>query len=573
MLRNNYFKYFLVICLGFIINMSFCFADSYIVQINGSGVNLRKGPGTNYGTIKTLANGSIYSLTSAATYPSERSCSDGWYSVIYDDAGNVGYVCATYAKMSLQSEYVDKYNRPWTSPKAAIVGGAKYVTEKYIADGQYTSYLKKFNVDPISSHFPYNHIYMANLQAPYSEAYSSFKSYQANGLLNLPLEFTIPIYGGMPEYTALPGKSPDLSCETSTDPIFEAALVEQGFPESYKCKLRIIHKTYPNWTFKALNTTLDFKASVTAEKAISSIQGGEKYYDLSTGQPQQTEPGWYKPNDATVEYYLDPRNFLVPERILMFERLGYSDNYTESVVQTILNNTFMEGYSLLDNQLYASIFVEAGKVANISAVYLASLAKQESGNNGSVATKGGEFTYQGKTYSGLYNFLNIGAVSSAESPVLAGLVWASGGASNVIIKDPNNNATTEEKTILEKLGASKVNGCLTGIKLGSAISDIQAALGLTVTVNGVSGDSILKTGQVINISDGTNTYTYTVAIKGDVDGDGALGATDYVKIKNYIMEKSGSALSIAQSLAADVDGNGSIGATDYVKIKNSIMER
>jgi hypothetical protein len=39
------------------------------------------------------------------------------------------------------------------------------------------------------------------------------------------------------------------------------------------------------------------------------------------------------------------------------------------------------------------------------------------------------------------------------------------------------------------------------------------------------------------------------------------------------MERSGSELDIPSSLAADVDNNGSVGATDYVQIKNSIMER
>ena len=39
------------------------------------------------------------------------------------------------------------------------------------------------------------------------------------------------------------------------------------------------------------------------------------------------------------------------------------------------------------------------------------------------------------------------------------------------------------------------------------------------------------------------------------------------------MLKENSSLNIAQSIAADVDENDSIGATDYVKIKNSIMER
>ena len=38
------------------------------------------------------------------------------------------------------------------------------------------------------------------------------------------------------------------------------------------------------------------------------------------------------------------------------------------------------------------------------------------------------------------------------------------------------------------------------------------------------------------------------------------------------MEKSGSELSTPASIAADVDGDGNIKATDYVRIKNSIME-
>ena len=77
---------------------------------------------------------------------------------------------------------------------------------------------------------------------------------------------------------------------------------------------------------------------------------------------------------------------------------------------------------------------------------------------------------------------------------------------------------------------------------------------------------------VINITYYESSFTYQIAIKGDVDGDGLVGATDYVKIKNYIMEKSGSELNMTQSLAADIDNNNEIGATDYVKIKNSIME-
>ena len=64
-------------------------------------------------------------------------------------------------------------------------------------------------------------------------------------------------------------------------------------------------------------------------------------------------------------------------------------------------------------------------------------------------------------------------------------------------------------------------------------------------------------------------YTYTVIIKGDVNGDGLIYATDYVKVKNHIMGKS--KLTDAYLMAADINNDGKIYATDYVQIKNHIM--
>lgn len=580
------------ICLAlivFIINISFCYAEDYIGTITGTGVYLRKGPGTNYSSIKTVSQSDKYKLVSNELIPTELGCNEGWYKIYYEGT-KTGYVCSKYIAISIATEEEiihideDKYYRPWTTPRLAIMGGAKYITAAYINKGQFTSYLKKFNVNPDSGRV-YNHQYMENLAAPYSESYSSYKSYRDNGLLELPLEFTIPIFLDMPEYTKLPGKEVVSACQSEvTDPDFEALLDIQEFPETYKCKLRLIHNTYPNWIFKSLKTGLDFNKSVIAEKAVSSIQGGDAYYDKSTGSVISTEKGWYRANTETVEYYLDPRNFLIPERILMFENLAYSENYTENVVSSILKNTFMEGYSLIDNMLYSTIFVEAGVNANISSVYLASLARQESGVRGGRATSGDEFTYQGVTYKNLYNFFNIGAYSSAESPVLAGLVWASGGSSSVIVTSSSETPVEQvgdvtetnltESIILNKLNVIKQNNCLTNISIGTKVSDLKTKLdGLTVTVNVLGDGDTLKTGDVIVVSDGTNALSYVVAIKGDVDGDGNISSSDYVKIKNYIMEASGSELDIARSTAADVDNNGAIGSSDYVKIKNIIMER
>lgn len=583
-MKKNVFYYSIIFLLIFIFNINICHAEVYKGKVNGSGVNLRQGPGTNYSRIKSVTNGNYYILVSNTLYASESGCASGWYKIYYEGTSS-GYICSNYIEISLtDSDSTDVYDRPWTTPKKAIIGGAKFITESYVNAGQFTSYLKKFNVNPDGNYKVYNHQYMANLRAPYSEAYSSYKSYRDNNLLSLPLEFSIPIFENMPDYTELPGSTRDTSCQSEvTDSVFEEALNNEGFPESYKCKLRLIHNTYPNWTFKAMHTGLDFNKSVIAEQSVSSIQGGDIYYDLSSGSKIETESNWYKANYETTAYFLDPRNFIVAERILMFENLYYRDYYNTTVVQSILKGTFMEEYSLIDNQSYAEIFVEAGKSANISSAYLASLARQESGTKGGVATTGNVFTYKGITYKSLYNFYNIGASSSAESPVLAGLVWASGGSSSVIVNgnaesnDTNNDNesidnTLKESDILNKLGVINNNNCLVGIEVGTTYQTIKNKLNdLSVTIDGMQDSDILKTGQVIKISNGNNTLTYTIVIKGDVDGDGFIGATDYVKIKNYIMEKSGSDLNISQSLAADVDGNGEIGATDYVKIKNNIM--
>jgi len=581
--NNNKFKIAFIFIFVFFCLIMTTNAETKQVVLN-SAVNIRKGPGTNYSRVVLGAKGSTYTLKSEniiADEPKNGDCNSGWYQIEYNNS--TAYLCTAYATIKDPNEAtVDVYGRPWTTPKKAIVGGAKFISGSYISKGQFTSYLKKFNVNPNSAYNTYNHQYMANLAAPYSEAYTSYRSYKENGLLELPLEFTIPIFDNMPDYTTLPGKATDKSGQKEIkDKEFEKLLDKEEFPESYKCKLRILHNTYPNWIFKSLKTNLDFNSSINSEQKVSSIQGGKQYYELDkNGNATSTEKGWYIANKATVGYYLDPRNFLIPERILMFENLGYSDNYNEKVVSSILKGTFMDNISVLDNQSYASIFVEAGKSANMSAVYLASLAKQESGTKLSNTTNGAEFTYNGVTYKGLYNFFNIGAFSSEKNPALAGLVYASGGSDSVIVgsesssgssSSPTNN---DENEILSKLGASKKEDCLVDLKIGTTISDLKKKISnATITITNAKDNDIIKTGQEIVIKYNSKTYNYIIAVNGDVNGDGKIDAADYVKIKNYIMEKKNSSLNIAESLAADVDGSGTIGAADYVKIKNSIMER
>ncbi len=108
---------------------------------------------------------------------------------------------------------------------------------------------------------------------------------------------------------------------------------------------------------------------------------------------------------------------------------------------------------------------------------------------------------------------------------------------------------------------------------GAKNTEVAAAIGMTKfkitdsNKKAVSNDSNAATGYIF-----TNTEyntSYTIVVLGDVNGDGQIKATDYARIKNYIMEKG--TLNNLEKLAADVNGDGQIKATDYARIKNYIM--
>ena len=89
------------------------------------------------------------------------------------------------------------YNRPWTNPYKAIVGGASYIASQYISLGQNTMYTQKFNVVVPTS--LYLHQYMTNVTAANSYANSSYKNYYNNGFLEDAFVFYIPVYQNMPQ--------------------------------------------------------------------------------------------------------------------------------------------------------------------------------------------------------------------------------------------------------------------------------------------------------------------------------------------------------------------------------------
>ena len=87
------------------------------------------------------------------------------------------------------------YMRPWNNPYKALLGGAQYIAGNYVSKGQNTLYLERFNVTPNNT---YNHQYMTNVVAAYSEALKIYQGY-GSMLASTAYVFYIPVYSGMPE--------------------------------------------------------------------------------------------------------------------------------------------------------------------------------------------------------------------------------------------------------------------------------------------------------------------------------------------------------------------------------------
>lgn len=90
---------------------------------------------------------------------------------------------------------------PWKTPEAAITGGAIWIAQRYVAIGQDTLYLQKFDLIDDGSLF--THQYAQNIQMAWSEARNTRKAYAGIGILDQAFLFSIPVFENMPAQAAV----------------------------------------------------------------------------------------------------------------------------------------------------------------------------------------------------------------------------------------------------------------------------------------------------------------------------------------------------------------------------------
>lgn len=146
------------------------------------------------------------------------------------------------------------------------------------------------------------------------------------------------------------------------------------------------------------------------------------------------------------------------------------------------------------------------------------------------------------------------------------------------IKVEAPSTTITEQEVLDFLGITKNEEYVIGFAVETKLTDIEKRilkdprieLKRFTNEQGVEiKESLVATGIKFTLVFGQKEYTYTIVIKGDVNGDGYIYATDYVKVRNHIMGKG--KITGPYLLAADINNDKNIYATDYVQIKNHIM--
>ena len=366
---------------------------AYDATINENSVRIRRKAGTNYSILYTVNKGTEISVVDK-TLHSGTGCSKKWYKVTYK--GTTGYVCSSY--VSFKSSTFSGINViDWTATvDANNVTVRKSATTK--SDAVSTLTLGA-NVEILSST-------TANNVGCSTNTWYKIKYYidKTGYICSKYVTKKESIIKDDAEYAQL--------------------LREEGFPDSYIPYLSYLHSKYPNWTFKSKNTNSNFATAVDAEEGHNYMQTTNNNYRTSTVPAEGSS--WFKVNQGVIAFYMDPRNWLTKERIFMFEKLDYAPSYEEIYLE-LVKSLFGDG--ALGADTYTFPMCTYGKQYKVSPLHIGSRIRLEVGKNGSHSTDGGEFTYKGKTYSGYYNFFNIGAypqtIDGVEySAITMGLVKA-----------------------------------------------------------------------------------------------------------------------------------------------------
>ena len=461
----------------------------------------------------------------------------------------------------------------WTDPEKSIKGGAAFVADEYINDGQSTLYLQKFDVDNSDGSL-YWHQYMQNVSASKTEGSTILKTYKKiDSDLSQTFNFIIPVYENMPTTRCpQPGSQ---SIVTQNIEVTDSEVIVRS------------------------------SKSTTASK-VATLKKGAKVLRIEIGNTKSNGYYWDKVvlDDGTKGYIISSGIKLIDDitncniRGIAVEPGNVRNGPGTSGTTVITTLTMGQNVTIVEKNVYKDIngedwtriYLSDGRQGYIVARYLEEVKTSSSGNNDESETTSGKEIVKVVTNSGLKVREKPGTdqkvlkytekgdyLTRIEKEVSTddGYIWdkviTDDGIEGYVARGDEDGEYIE----IVKITTTEIKG--TGFKTSGTNVVCEPDIKIS-NIKKIAPDAIIKNASGKEIASGdigtgytikVDGRTFTVIKKGDVDNDGKMTAGDYVKIKNSIMGST--QLNSNAKLGADVDNDGKVTAGDYVKIKNSIM--
>lgn len=392
----------------------------------------------------------------------------------------------------------------WTSIDLSIDGGTKFIANGYTAVGQHTPYLTKFNVNPKNTSYSlYTHQYMSAIYDPAQSARTIYNAYKTANILDTVVDFVIPVFSNMPNFTKTSLKLNDTS---------NSAVAKEPSASNFYVRSTPSYAA-PSKTLVASNT------SVTIEDRVRSVDLATDSNALYRFQIQY--PFWYKIKYGSSTGYTAYEN--VPNTSMVTMKIGESRTFKYTLSTAVDNAVRFES---LDPRI-ATVNIKTGAV---------------------VAKSLGTTQIIAYTASGSVDYVNLTVVNADGAPT-------SLTANGVTIDQSSGIASqiTVGTTVSALLSKVNEKGFAAVYKNGEKQGDdVKLATGMTLglVINGnvvkqyeiavtgdVNGDGLLKTGDAVQILQHVaelQTLSGARKVAADTNGDNNIKTGDAVKILQAI---------------------------------------
>ena len=178
------------------------------------------------------------------------------------------------------------------------------------------------------------------------------------------------------------------------------------------------------------------------------------------------------------------------------------------------------------------------------------------------------------TGTGKYTFSNGSSIVTINTVAEDGTTKSY----KVTVKQVKIENEVKVKNVTDKLKVKIDNNIMFGISPGMTVQEItnsvssaNGSAALTDSNGTKKTSGKLATGDIITISGSVEKLSFTIVVRGDINGDGDLNLKDFVLIQSHILKKS--TLTGIKFYAADTNYDNVINLKDFVLVQSHILKK